>query len=184
MAVEASAEVSFDSNKKYYIIEYTTGRYVAYNVRKAEGSYGVEAVGVKGDWFTFTASDGKWTIKNAQGKNFGSETGANTWNTTENATQWVIAAVDGLDNVYTFKRPTEDKYLNYQTAHPDGIYTDRTAISVTTYFKVVESTDEMWNKPAFGGTVWTWDPGEEPFSNGTTTSRAPAGESKTGPLYK
>ena len=184
MAVEASAEVSFDSNKKYYIIEYTTGRYVAYNVRKAEGSYGVEAVGVKGDWFTFTASDGKWTIKNAQGKNFGSETGANTWNTTENATQWVIAAVDGLDNVYTFKRPTEDKYLNYQTAHPDGIYTDRTAISVTTYFKVVESTDEMWNKPAFGGIVWTWDAANQTFSNGTTTNTTPPRETKTGPLYK
>ena len=184
VAVEASAEVSFDSNKKYYIIEYTTGRYVAYNVRKAEGSYGVEAVGVKGDWFTFTASDGKWTIKNAQGKNFGSETGANTWNTTENATQWVIAAVDGLDNVYTFKRPTEDKYLNYQTAHPDGIYTDRTAISVTTYFKVVESTDEMWNKPAFGGIVWTWDAANQTFSNGTTTNTTPPRETKTGPLYK
>ena len=183
VAVEASAQVSFEPSKKYYIIENSTGRYVAYNVSKAEGSYGVEASGVKGDWFTFTASDGKWTIKNAQGKNFGAPSSGG-WNTTEDATQWVITAVDGLDNVYTFKRPTEDKYLNYQTAHPDGIYTDRTAISETTYFKVVESTDEMWNKPAFGGTVWTWDAVEETFSNGTTTSTAPARESKTGPLYK
>ena len=183
VAVEVSAQVSFDSNKKYYIIENSTGRYVAYNVRKAEGSYGVEASGVKGDWFTFTASDGKWTIKNAQGKNFGSASGGG-WNTTEDATQWVIAAVDGLANVYTFKRPTEDKYLNYQTAHPDGIYTDRTAISETTYFKVVETTDEMWNKPAFGGTVWTWDAENKTFSNGTTTSTAPERGSKTGPLYK
>lgn len=184
VAVEASAQVSFEPSKKYYIIENSTGRYVAYNVRKAEGSYGVEAFGVKGDWFTFTASDGKWTIKNAQGKNFGSETGANTWNTTENATQWVIAAVDGLDNVYTFKRPTENKYLNYQTAHPDGIYTDRTAISETTYFKVVESTDEMWNKPAFGGTVWTWNAADQTFSNGTDNNTTPPRETKTGPLYK
>ena len=183
VAVDASAQVSFEPSKKYYIIENSTGRYVAYNVSKAEGSYGVEASGVKGDWFTFTASDGKWTIKNAQGKNFGAPSSGG-WNTTEDATQWVITAVDGLDNVYTFKRPTEDKYLNYQTAHPDGIYTDRTAISETTYFKVVESTDEMWNKPAFGGTVWTWDAVEETFSNGTTTSTAPARESKTGPLYK
>lgn len=184
VAVEASAQVSFDPDTKYYIIEYTTGRYVASNVSKGEGPYGVEASGVKGDWFTFTASGDKWTIKNAQGKNFGSETGANTWKTTTDATQWVIAAVDGLANVYTFKRPTEDKYLNYQTEHPDAIYTDRTAISETTYFKVVETTDEMWNKPAFGGTVWTWDAENKTFSNGTTTSTAPERGSKTGPLYK
>ena len=183
VAVEASAQVSFEPSKKYYIIENSTGRYVAYNVSKAEGSYGVEASGVKGDWFTFTASDGKWTIKNAQGKNFGAPSSGG-WNTTEDATQWVITAVDGLDNVYTFKRPTEDKYLNYQTAHPDGIYTDRTAISVTTYFKVVESTDEMWNKPAFGGIVWTWDAANQTFSNGTTTNTTPPRETKTGPLYK
>ena len=46
VAVDASAQVSFEPSKKYYIIENSTGRYVAYNVSKAEGSYGVEASGV------------------------------------------------------------------------------------------------------------------------------------------
>lgn len=198
----ALAEVSFDANKYYYIIEYTTGRYVSSSATNKEGKYGLLASGLFGSKFRFTSTQsGKWTITTKVDKYFGAGENTTHWNTTERRTEWTIAETSEL-GVYTFyqtdapskNNTTKAGYLNYQTAltgdnaasKANSLYVDwETAEGDATHltkFRIVEAS-LFYDKPQFGGTVWTYNASESIFSNGQTLIDKPSRDGK-GPVYK
>lgn len=173
------AAVAFDSSKKYYIIENTTGRYVASGITGTEGHFGLKSSGQKGDRFIFTAVDSKWTIQTESGDNFG----ATSWNTANTSTQWTIA--EAGDGLYTFYQNSSANpgYLNYQSNHDPSLYVNGESTTVNK-FRIVEASP-FWDKPEFGGRVWTWNTSTNKFdADGKTSTATPGRESNKGPVYK
>ena len=120
-------DVSFDSNKYYYIVEASTGRYAAFGVTGAEGQVGLQPEGQKGDRFVFTkVSEGVFSIKNTDGKQFGA---THSWNTTNDATDWTITLSEGKYTLQSGKG-----YLNYQSAHSQSLYTNGNATSTKDFY--------------------------------------------------
>ena len=178
-SVIVQAAVSFDSSKKYYIIENTTGRYVASGVTGTQGYFGLKPTDQKGDKFTFTAVGDKWTLQTYRGDNFG----ATTWNTANTSTQWTIA--EAGDGLYTFYQNSSGNpgYLNYQSNHDPSLYVDGGSSTVNK-FRIVEASP-LWDKPEFGGTVWTWNTSTNKFdADGQTSTATPARKNNKGPVYK
>ena len=178
-SVIVQAAVSFDSSKKYYIIENTTGRYVASGVTGTQGYFGLKPTDQKGDKFTFTAVGDKWTLQTYRGDNFG----ATTWNTANTSTQWTIAEAE--DGLYTFYQNSSGNpgYLNYQSNHDPSLYVDGGSSTVNK-FRIVEASP-LWDKPEFGGTVWTWNTSTNKFdADGQTSTATPARKNNKGPVYK
>ena len=201
----ALAEVTFDVNKYYYIIENTTGRYVSSSATKKEGSYGLVAAGELGDKFIITSTnDGKWKIKTKSNSNFGAGEGTTHWNTTTRETAWTIAetSTSGVYTLYQEDAPSKDNttvagYLNFQTKsdlnpnYTNSLYVDYSAPADGddthhTKFRIVEA---FYEQPQFGGVVWTYNTETGKFdADGKTSTTAPGREgtapSWTGPLYK
>ena len=178
-SVIVQAAVSFDSSKKYYIIENTTGRYVASGVTGTQGYFGLKPTDQKGDKFTFTAVGDKWTLQSSRGANFG----AASWNTENSSTQWTIAEAE--DGLYTFYQNSSGNpgYLNYQSNHDPSLYVDGGSSTVNK-FRIVEASP-LWDKPEFGGTVWTWNTSTNKFdADGQTSTATPARSNNKGPVYK
>ena len=178
-SVIVQAAVSFDSSKKYYIIENTTGRYVASGVTGTQGYFGLKPTDQKGDKFTFTAVGDKWTLQSSRGANFG----AASWNTANSSTQWTIAEAE--DGLYTFYQNSSGNpgYLNYQSNHDPSLYVDGGSSTVNK-FRIVEASP-LWDKPEFGGTVWTWNTSTNKFdADGQTSTATPARKNNMGPVYK
>ena len=178
-SVIVQAAVSFDSSKKYYIIENTTGRYVASGITGTEGHFGLKPTDQKGDRFTFTAVGDKWTLQTYRGDNFG----ATTWNTANTSTQWTIA--EAGDGLYTFYQNSSGNtgYLNYQSNHDPSLYVNGESTTVNK-FRIVEASP-FWDKPEFGGTVWTWNTSTNVFdADGQNSTASPGRLNNKGPLYK
>ena len=118
----AWATVSFDSAKRYYIVEASTGRHAAIGVTGAEGFVGLQTAGTIGTSFTFSeVNPGVFTITNAD--NAEQKFGANhTWNTTNTATEWTISEAGDVAGTYLLH--SAKGYLNYQTAHSASLYVD------------------------------------------------------------
>lgn len=177
------AAVSFDADKYYYIIENSTGRYVATGVTGSEGTFGLRPEGLtNGDYFKF-ASDGEghYNITTESGAIFG----ASSWNTANTATAWTIAEV--AEGLYTFNQNTSDNpgYLEYQSGHKESLYVNGSSGSSTIKFQIVEiKTTPFWRKPVFGGVEWIWNTSTNVFdATGYTSTASPARQNNKGPLY-
>jgi len=131
---KAWATVTFDSNKYYYIVEASTGRYAASGVSGSEAYWGLQPAGKMGNKFLFNeVSSGVFTIQDTNGANFG----ASGWNATNTSTSWTIEEVGDGDSYYLSRLDgLTTKYLNYQTAHPASLYTDRTSKSESDTHKI------------------------------------------------
>lgn len=195
----ALAEVTFDATKYYYIIEHTTGRYVSSSATNKEGKYGLLASGLLGSKFRFASTpSGKWKITTKVDKYFGAGEGTAHWNTTERVTEWTIEET-GETGVYTFYQtdaPSKNNttvagYLNFQNnqtgTKANSLYVDcENAAGDNTHltkFRIVE-TSLFYDKPQFGGTVWTYNTSESKFANGQTLIDKPSRADDKGPVYK
>ena len=128
-AVGASAQVSFDTSKTYYLIENSTGRAVATGVNGADGTFGLAAGGATGDEFVLTPAGNGFVITNTKNQSLGN---THSWNTTNYKTIWVIEASETENGRYTLKAyntaKQEIRYLNYQpNTKTTSIYADATA---------------------------------------------------------
>lgn len=177
------AAVSFDADKFYYIIENSTGRYVATGVAGSEGFYGLRPEGLtNGTYFKF-ASDGAghFNITTETGANFG----ASSWNTANTVTAWTIT--ETTDGLYTFYQTTSafPGYLEYQSTHKESLYVNGGSGSATNKFQIVEIKNaDIWRKPVFGGVEWTWNTSTNVFdATGYTSTASPARQNNKGPLY-
>ena len=130
-AVGASAQVSFDTSKTYYLIEKTTGRAVATGVTGAEGTFGLAAQGATGDEFVLTPAGNGFVITSTStgNKSLGNN---HSWNTTNDKTIWLIEESETETGWYTLKAYNSVKsglrYLNYQpNTKETSIYADAAA---------------------------------------------------------
>lgn len=197
----ALAEVSFDANKYYYIIEHTTGRYVSSSATNKEGSYGLLAASLLGEKFRFVSgtTQGKWKITTTAGSYFGAGEGTIHWNTTTRETEWTIEET-GETGIYTFYQtdaPSKNNttvagYLNFQNnqtgTKANSLYVDEPNSAGTathlTKFRIVEALSS-YDQPQFGGTVWTYNTSTSKFdASGKTSTAAPDRNDRKGPLYK
>ena len=195
----ALAEVSFDANKYYYIIEYTTGRYVSSSATNKEGSYGLLAASLLGEKFSFASTtSGKWQITTKAGSSFGVSS-TNSWNISNSETEWTIEETNesGVYTLYQTKNLSNSRsrgYLNYQTkadlsaSHKNSLYVDfETADGSNTHhtkFRIVEALSS-YDQPQFGGIVWTYNTSTSTFdASGKTSTAAPGRNDNKGPLYK
>ena len=199
----ALAAVTFDANKYYYIIEYTTGRYVSSSATNKEGSYGLLAASLLGEKFSFaSATSGKWQITTKAGSSFGVSS-TNSWNISNSETEWTIEETNesGVYTLYQTKNvvsPRSRGYLCYQTkadlsaSHKNSLYVDfETAEGSNTHhtkFRIVEALSS-YDQPQFGGIVWTYNISTSKFdASGKTSTATPGREGTapnwTGPLYK
>lgn len=130
----AWATVSFNSAKRYYIVEASTGRYVSFGVTGSEGFVGLQPAGTIGSKFTLSkVSTGVFKITNAD--NAEQHFGANhTWNTTNTETQWTITEAGDIAGTYLLQ--SNKGYLNYQTDHTQSLYVDGKSTSDTDNKKV------------------------------------------------
>ena len=197
----ALAAVTFDANKYYYIIEHTTGRYVSSSATNKEGSYGLLAASLLGEKFRFTSTTpGKWKITTKAGSYFGAGDNSKHWNTTTRETEWTIAETNET-GVYTFYQTDAPKgdtyqpgYLTYQTKadldarYKNSLYVDfETADGSNTHHTKFRIVEAFYEKPQFGGTVWTYNPSTSKFDASGQTSTATPGrdtDNNKGPLYK
>ena len=177
------AAVSFDADKFYYIIENSTGRYVATGVAGSEGTYGLRPEGLtNGTYFKF-ASDGEghFNITTESGAIFG----ASSWNTSTTATAWTIT--ETTDGLYTFYQNTSGNtgYLEYQSTHKESLYVNGGSGSATNKFQIVEIKNaDIWRKPVFGGVEWIWNTSTNVFdATGYTSTASPERQNNKGPLY-
>ena len=196
----ALAEVTFDANKYYYIIEHTTGRHVSSSATNKEGSYGLLAAGLLGEKFRFASgtTQGKWKITTTAGSYFGAGEGTIHWNTTTRETEWTIEET-GETGIYTFYQtdaPSKNNttvagYLNFQNnqtgTKANSLYVDCSSkagdATHLTKFRIVETSP--YQSPQFGGTVWTYNTSTSKFdASGTESTTAPARENDMGPVYK
>ena len=129
-AVGASAQVSFNTSKTYYLIEKTTGHAVATGVTGAKGTFGL-AAGATGDEFVLTPAGNGFVITNTSNQSLGN---THSWNTTNYKTIWVIEASETEAGWYTLKAYNTAKqgirYLNYQpndAGTRTSIFADATA---------------------------------------------------------
>ena len=196
----ALAEVTFDATKYYYIIEHTTGRYVSSSATNKEGKYGLLASGLLGSKFRFASTTpGKWKITTKVDKYFGAGEGTVHWNTTERETEWTIEET-GETGVYTFYQtdaPSKNNttvagYLNFQNnqtgTKANSLYVDCSSkagdATHLTKFRIVEAS-LFYDKPQFGGVVWTYNTSTRKFdADEKTSTDNPGREPLTGPLYK
>lgn len=195
----ALAEVSFDANKYYYIIEHTTGRYVSSSATNQEGKYGLLASGLFGSKFRFTSTQsGKWEITTKVDKYFGAGEGTAHWNTTERRTEWTIEETEtGVYTFYQTDAPSKNNttvagYLNFQNnqtgTKANSLYVDCSSkagdATHLTKFRIVEAS-LFYDKPQFGGVVWTYNTSTRQFdADEKTSTDNPGREPLTGPLYK
>lgn len=196
----ALAEVSFDANKYYYIIEHTTGRYVSSSATNKEGSYGLLAASLLGEKFRFVSgtTQGKWKITTAAGSPFGAGLSPKHWNTSTRVTEWTIEETRET-GVYTFYQTdapssgntTVAGYLNFQNnqtgTKANSLYVDCSTkagdATHLTKFRIVETSP--YQSPQFGGTVWTYNTSTSKFdASGKESTTAPARENDMGPVYK
>lgn len=108
--------------------------------------------------------------------------GASSWNTANTSTVWTIA--EPSEGLFTFHQNTSKLtgYLEYQTAHPQSLYVNG---SSPCQFRIVPVSETIWEKPAFGGTVWTWNTATNLFdADGRTSTILPARDTYTGPVLK
>ena len=108
--------------------------------------------------------------------------GASGWNTENTSTVWTIA--EPSEGLFTFyqEASTHRGYLEYQTAHPQSLYVNGSSPS---QFRIVPVSETIWEKPAFGGTVWTWNTATNLFdADGRTSTNLPARDTYTGPVLK
>ena len=193
----ALAEVSFDANKYYYIIEYTTGRYVSSSATNKEGSYGLLAASLLGEKFSFASTtSGKWQITTKAGSSFGVSS-TNSWNISNSETEWTIEETNesGVYTLYQTKNLESGRsrgYLNYQPTLADfkvnSLYVDYTTsagdATHLTKFRIVEALSS-YDQPLFGGTVWTYNTSTSKFdASGKTSTATPGRNDRKGPLYK
>lgn len=129
-AVGASAQVSFDTSKTYYLIEKSTGRAVATGVDGADGTFGLAAE-TTGDEFVLTPAGNGFVITSTStgNKSLGNN---HSWNTTNDKTIWTIEESTTDIGWYTLKAYNTAKsgvrYLNYQpNTKTTSIYADATA---------------------------------------------------------
>ena len=129
-AVGASAQVSFDTSKTYYLIEKSTGLAVATGVDGADGTFGL-AAGTTGDEFVLTPAGNGFVITSTStgNKSLGNN---HNFNTTNNKTIWLIEESETETGWYTLKAyntaKSEIRYLNYQpNTQTTSIYADATA---------------------------------------------------------
>ena len=195
----ALAAVSFDANKYYYIIEYTTGRYVSSSATNKEGSYGLLAASLLGEKFRFAETQGKWQITTKAGSSFGVSS-TNSWNISNSETEWTIEEtnesgvytlyqtknLEGMSRGYLNYQPTlaafkvNSLYVNFNTSAGDATH--------LTKFRIVEALSS-YDQPQFGGIVWTYNTSTSKFdASGKTSTATPGREGTapnwTGPLYK
>lgn len=173
------AAVSFDAHKYYYIIENSTGRYVSTGISGSEGTFGLLPVGeTNAEQFHFVVSGSGYKITTKSSKFLG----ASGWNTANTSTVWTIA--EPSEGLFTFQQDasTHPGYLQYQTAHPQSLYVNGSSSS---QFSIVPVSETIWEKPAFGGTVWTWNTATNVFdADGRTSTILPARDTYTGPVLK
>ena len=173
------AAVSFDAHKYYYIIENSTGRYVSTGISGSEGTFGLLPVGeTNAEQFHFVVSGTGYKITTKSSKFLG----ASGWNTENTSTVWTIA--EPSEGLFTFyqEASTHRGYLEYQTAHPQSLYVNGSSPS---QFSIVPVSETIWEKPAFGGTVWTWNTATNLFdADGRTSTILPARDEFTGPVLK
>lgn len=173
------AAVSFDAHKYYYIIENSTGRYVSTGISGSEGTFGLLPVGeTNAEQFHFAVSGSGYKITTKSSKFLG----ASGWNTANTSTVWTIA--EPSEGLFTFNQNTSTftGYLVYQTAHPQSLYVNGSSPS---QFRIVPVSETIWEKPAFGGTVWTWNTATNLFdADGRTSTILPARDTYTGPVLK
>lgn len=196
----ALAAVTFDANKYYYIIEYTTGRYVSSSATNKEGSYGLLAAGLLGEKFRFVSgtTQGKWKITTKAGSSFGAGLSPKHWNTSTRVTEWTIAETSE-SGVYTFYQtdaPSDNNntvagYLNYQTkadlpaSYKNSLYVDfATANGDNTHHTKFRIVEAFYDQPQFGGIVWTYNSSGLFEADGKTPTATPGRESNKGPVYK
>ena len=194
----ALAAVTFDANKYYYIIEYTTGRYVSSSATNKEGDYGLLAASLLGEKFRFVETQGKWQITTKAGSSFG-VSNSNGWNISNDETEWTIEETNesGVYTLYQTKNLSNSRsrgYLNYQTkadlsaSHKNSLYVDfETADGSNTHhtkFRIVEALSS-YDQPQFGGIVWTYNTSTSKFdASGKTSTATPDRNDRKGPLYK
>ena len=194
----ALAAVTFDANKYYYIIEYTTGRYVSSSATNKEGDYGLLAASLLGEKFSFAETQGKWIITTKAGNYFG-VSNSNSWNISNSETEWTIEETNesGVYTLYQTKNLSNSRsrgYLNYQTkadlsaSHKNSLYVDfETADGSNTHhtkFRIVEALSS-YDQPQFGGIVWTYNTSTSKFdASGKTSTATPDRNDRKGPLYK
>ena len=173
------AAVSFDAHKYYYIIENSTGRYVSTGISGSEGTFGLLPVGeTNAEQFHFVVSGSGYKITTKSSKFLG----ASGWNTANTSTVWTIA--EPSEGLFTFNQNTSTftGYLEYQTTHPQSLYVNGESPS---QFRIVPVSETIWEKPAFGGTVWTWNTATNLFdADGRTSTILPARDTYTGPVLK
>ena len=196
----ALAAVTFDANKYYYIIEYTTGRYVSSSATNKEGSYGLLAASLLGEKFRFASTtSGKWQITTKAGSSFGVSS-TNSWNISNSETEWTIEEtnesgvytlyqkknLEGISRGYLNYQPTlaafkvNSLYVNFNTSAGDATH--------LTKFRIVEALSS-YDQPQFGGIVWTYNTSTSKFdASGKPSTATPGREGTapnwTGPLYK
>ena len=147
-AVGASAQVSFDTSKTYYLIEKSTGRAVATGVDGADGTFGLAAE-TTGDEFVLTPAGNGFVITSTStgNKSLGNN---HNFNTTNNKTIWLIEESETETGWYTLKAyntaKSEIRYLNYQpNTKTTSIYADATAAD--TNHKLLFQFQETGNTP-------------------------------------
>ena len=126
-AVGASAQVSFDTSKTYYLIEKSTGRAVAAGVG-ADGTFGLAAAEATGDEFVLTpAGNGFVITSTSTGNKSLGNIHDRGWKTSDDKTIWEIEESETETGWYTLKAynagKSEFRYLNYQP-NSTNIYTD------------------------------------------------------------
>ena len=158
-AVGASAQVSFDTSKTYYLIEKSTRRAVATGVSGADGAFGLAAAETTGDEFVLTPAGNGFVITSTS---TGNKSLGNNHNsrTTNDKTIWVIEESETETGWYTLKAYNTAKsgfrYLNYQTAQSSSLYAD--AASNSTH-KLLFQFRETGNTPHT--VVYKYQIGEE-----------------------
>ncbi len=159
-AVGASAQVSFDTSKTYYLIEKSTGRAVATGVSGADGTFGLAAAETTGDEFVLTPAGNGFVITSTS---TGNKSLGNNHNsrTTNDKTIWLIEESETETGWYTLKAyntaKSEIRYLNYQTSNSSSLYADATSSSTNKllfqFQKTGNTSQSVVYKYKFNGVV-------------------------------